>query len=209
MDPPPFKGMLPPHHSPTSEDGTKGVWQPLICGVFYFYSSYATCWIIGAWICHIAREGQVGGWHVKMDYVLWYCRFPTISFVWTLNPNVEPSLLPLTCVAHLLAMRSTNEKLFKELTCTSLCITQMQNSTNFAFYISLKAELFWIWNRASWNCCCCRTLPSISDEDVQVIFYALDNNGDFKAHFVHRFLTTANIFLAKSEILHQVFEVYY
>ena len=31
--------------------------------------------------------------------------------------------------------------------------------------------------------CCPRTLPSIVDEDIEAVFYALENDGDFMAHF--------------------------
>jgi hypothetical protein len=31
-----------------------------------------------------------------------------------------------------------------------------------------------------WNGDVCRTLPQIADEDMQDIFYALDDSGDFK-----------------------------
>ena len=40
---------------------------------FFFFILFlifnATCWIVGAWIFHIAHEGQVGGWYMKMDHV--------------------------------------------------------------------------------------------------------------------------------------------
>lgn len=52
------------------------------------------------------------------------------------------------------------------------------------FYISLEAELFWLWDPTPWNWYCCRTLPSIADEDIEAIFYALDDSGDFKVRFL-------------------------
>ena len=58
--------------------------------------------------------------------------------------------------------------------------------------------------------CCCRTLPSIVNEDVEAIFYALDDNANFKVCFVHRcffIVFYCFIFLANSEILHQFFWV--
>ena len=100
--------------------------------------------------------------------------------------------------------------------CTVACITHCEghqllianaSPINYAFYISLEAKFFWIWDRASWNWCCCRTLPSIVDEDIEAIFYALDDNDNFKVCFIHQFLFIINIFLANSEILHQMFGV--
>ena len=155
-------------------------------------SSSVTCCIVGAWICHIALEDQVQGWHMKMDRVLWYHRFLMWGFV--LNPKpltliVNPSLLPLNCVAHLLAIQST--KVGSSLrswirTCahTTHCdCHRLLSPIHFAFYISLEAGLFWIWDWAPWNWYCYRTLPSIVDEDIEATFHALDDNGDFKVHF--------------------------
>ena len=47
----------------------------------------------------------------------------------------------------------------------------------------------------------------IVEEDIGAILYALDNNGDFKVHFVHQYLITCKWFLANSEILHHMFGV--
>jgi hypothetical protein len=43
------------------------------------------------------------------------------------------------------------------------------------------------------------TLPSNVDEDIEAMFYALDDNGDFKV--------TINIFLANSGVFHQMLGV--
>lgn len=39
---------------------------------------------------------------------------------------------------------------------------------------------FWLAN--------CRTLPKIADDDMEAVFYALDDSGDFKVHYIHLYL---------------------
>ena len=76
------------HHRSKPTSSYRAMCQYVECLLRIPYSSpssYVTCWFFGAWICHVAREGQVGDWHVKMDHVLWSCRFTTMSFV--LNPK--------------------------------------------------------------------------------------------------------------------------
>ena len=54
---------------------------------------------------------------------------------------------------------------------------------DFAFYISLEAKLFWIWDRAPRNGCHCRTFRLVVDGDIEATFFALDDNDDFNVHF--------------------------
>ena len=141
--------------------------------------------------------------------------FPQYQLFWNLYPNPKPCLLPLTCATHLLAIQSTNVgSSLRSWICTGACITHCEghrllilntSPINYAFYISLEAKLFRIWDQASWNWCCCRTNSSIADENIKAIYHVLDDNGHFKVHFVHRFLLTINIFSANSEFLHQMF----
>ena len=101
-------------------------------------------------------------------------------------------------------------KLFKELNmyrCVhySLWRSPLTNLKCKTYY--LEAKLFWISNWASWYWCCYRTLSSIVEEDIEEIFYALDDNGDLKVHFLHRFLFIVNVFLVDNELLHQMFGI--
>ena len=77
---------------------------PCVCtrSVFFFFFFFfwcQFCHLLNCWCMDLSHcsESQVGGWHVKMDHVLWYHRFSQ----YVLNPNHEPCLMPLTCDAHL------------------------------------------------------------------------------------------------------------
>ena len=62
--------VLPLMQPPKKSIHTFALRHVSICGVSSSSSPHVACSIIGAWICHIAHEGQVGGQHVKMDHVL-------------------------------------------------------------------------------------------------------------------------------------------
>ena len=48
---------------------------------------------------------------------------------------------------------------------------------------------------------CCKTLASLVDEDMKVIFYASEDNSNFKVHFCATILTIINISSTNSRIL--------
>ena len=103
-----------------------------ICGVSSSSSSsYATCWIVGAWICHIAREGRVEGWHVKDGacvMILYISHGIIYSKPWTQILNHVFS--PLTCVTHLSTIQCTNVgSPSKSWICTGVCITHCEVTT--------------------------------------------------------------------------------
>ena len=64
-------------------------------------------------------------------------------------------------------------------------------------------------SQASHNWFCCQAIPSIVDEDKEVIFYALHKIDDFKVRFIHCILIIVNIFSANRvhKILHKMFGV--
>ena len=120
---------------------------------------------------------------------------------------------PFTCVVRLSTIQSNNVGSSLSWIYTSACITHCESHwwlisnacpISYAFYISLEAKLFLIWDRASWSWCCCRILPSIANEDIEVRFFALGDNIDFKVCFLYQFLIPVNIFLQSSESFHQM-----
>ena len=51
--------------------------------VFFLFFFSSLCHLLNNWCMDLSHclEKQVGGWHVRMDYVLWYRRFPMWGFV--------------------------------------------------------------------------------------------------------------------------------
>ena len=107
---------------------------------------------------------------------------------------MNPSLLPLTCVASLLAIESDDvgSCSLRSWICIGVCIAPSKgyhllssdaSPVDYVFYIFFEAELFWVWERAPRTWCCCKALLSIVDEHIEAIFYALGDNGDFKVCF--------------------------
>ena len=93
---------------------------------------------------------EVGIWRWIMCY--YTTDFPQYHLLKTMNPNPKPCLLPLTCVAHLWAVESTNvgSSLISWI-CIGACLTHCEghhllilnaSPINYAFYISLEVELF-------------------------------------------------------------------
>ena len=154
-------------------------------------------------------EGQLGGWHVKRDCVLWYHRFHVRICCKPGTLILNPSLLPLICVAHLSAIQSTDVgSSLRSWICTCAWVTYCEghhllisngSPNNYAFYISLEAELFWIWDRAPRNWYYSINLLMKIYKQSFMHYMAMVTS---KFVSIHRFLIIVNIFLANNGILH-------
>ena len=152
-------------------------------------------------------------WIVCIKPYIFYLRISSKPQTLTLNP----SRLPLTCIARLVTIQSTNvESSLRSWIRTCVCIIRCEGHRlllsnvipiNFAFYVFLEAELFWIWDWASHNWCFCNTLPSIVDEHIETMFCAFDDNGEFKVCFLHWFSINVNIISTNNGLLHQMLGV--